>query len=260
MNAVNICGSVAACHCAATQIGEKVKLLEAFTAVLTTHTETELHAAVLRFCHRLEFERMTACAVIDHPGREPTFRCVDNTPAAYRDAFANASNGRRDPVMQHAKLSTQPIVWDQETYVAAGCADKWESQAYYGYGTGIALALHLPYGRHFSVGFDRDQRLPRRQATVTRRVADMQLFAVLAHEVAFRILCPEHIVVESAEPRLTGRELEVLRWTMEGKTAWELGNILGISEQTAARHVHNATRKLECINKLQAVLKAIRSG
>ena len=47
---------------------------------------------------------------------------------------------------------------------------------------------------------------------------------------------------------------------MEGKTAWELGNILGISEQTAARHVNNATQKLGCVNKIQAVVKALRMG
>ena len=61
-------------------------------------------------------------------------------------------------------------------------------------------------------------------------------------------------------PRLTDRECEVLRWTMEGKTAWEIGNILSISEQTAARHINNAAQKLDSVNKLQAVFKAIRLG
>jgi DNA-binding CsgD family transcriptional regulator len=36
------------------------------------------------------------------------------------------------------------------------------------------------------------------------------------------------------------------------------GRILGISEQTAVRHLHNATNKL--VNKHQAVLKAVRVG
>jgi len=45
---------------------------------------------------------------------------------------------------------------------------------------------------------------------------------------------------------------------MEGKTAWELGRILGIAEQTAARHINNASQKLACVNKHQAVLKALR--
>ena len=47
---------------------------------------------------------------------------------------------------------------------------------------------------------------------------------------------------------------------MEGKTAWEVGDLLGISERTAALHVNNATHKLDCVNKHQAVLKALRLG
>lgn len=59
---------------------------------------------------------------------------------------------------------------------------------------------------------------------------------------------------------LTPRELECLRWTFTGKTAWEVAHILGISEATAARHLNSATRKLDCVNKHQAVLKALRLG
>lgn len=61
-------------------------------------------------------------------------------------------------------------------------------------------------------------------------------------------------------PPLTQRELEALRWTMEGKTAWEVASILGISEQTAVRHLSNATRKLRCVNKHHAVVTAMRLG
>lgn len=57
---------------------------------------------------------------------------------------------------------------------------------------------------------------------------------------------------------LTPRELECLRWTAEGKTAWEVGQILGISAQTAARHLSNATQKLGGVNKHHAVVKALR--
>ena len=61
-------------------------------------------------------------------------------------------------------------------------------------------------------------------------------------------------------PTLTPRELEALRWTMEGKTAWEVGAILGISERTAVLHVNNAMHKLGCTSKHQAVLRALRLG
>lgn len=61
-------------------------------------------------------------------------------------------------------------------------------------------------------------------------------------------------------PALTPREIEALRWTMDGKTIWEVGAILGITERTAALHLNNAIHKLGANNKHQAVLKAIRAG
>jgi DNA-binding CsgD family transcriptional regulator len=47
---------------------------------------------------------------------------------------------------------------------------------------------------------------------------------------------------------------------MDGKTAWEVGSLMGISERTAVMHVTNAMHKLGCVNKHQAVLKALRLG
>ena len=64
----------------------------------------------------------------------------------------------------------------------------------------------------------------------------------------------------TADLAVTPRELETLRWTMEGKTAWEVGRVLGITERTVALHVNNATHKLGCVNKHQAVLKALKMG
>ena len=73
-----------------------------------------------------------------------------------------------------------------------------------------------------------------------------------------RALLPS--VDEDKVLKLTERELECLRWTMDGKTAWEVGRILGISEQTAVRHLTNLSAKLGCVNKHQAVVKALRLG
>jgi len=232
-------------------------LSDEFTAVAAVRNSQELAELVLRFAHRLEFERMTAIAVIDHHDRETEFRSVKNVPAAFREVYDNPAVGRADPVMQHCKFSGLPIVWDKQTYVAAGCGEKWEMQAPHGYATGIALALHLPRGRHFFIGLDRDQYLPRNASQVTRMVADLHLFTAMAHEAGFRALFPDCHPAAIIRA-LTPRELECLRWTMEGKTAWEVSRILGIGEQTAVRHLNNATHKLGCINKYQAVLKAFR--
>ena len=228
-----------------------------FTAVLKARDRHELLSEVVRFTRQLEFETVSTTMVIDHQLGEPEFIVLDNTPTAYRDAFDDKSDARRDPVMQHCKRQSVPMIWNQETYTAAEQGDKWEMQARYGYCTGIALALHMPEGRHFFIGVDRDRPLPK-SPELTRMVADLQLFAVHAQDAAQRVLLPSAPAPDA--PSLTPRELETLRWTMEGKTAWEVGNILGITERTVVLHANNATHKLGSANKHQAVLKALRLG
>jgi DNA-binding CsgD family transcriptional regulator len=229
-----------------------------FMSVLQVRSRDELRDEVVRFASELGFDTVAATAVVDHPLAQPEFVSVDNTPPAYRDAFFDRSGSRVDPVMQHIKRQSVPIIWDQATYVREGQGELWEEQARYGYRNGIALALHLPEGRHFLLGVDRDQPVPAHKGELTRVVADLQLFAVLAQDVAMRVLLTPPPPSET--PSLTPRELECLRWTMDGKTAWEVGSILGISERTAVLHTNNAMHKLGCVNKHQAVIKALRLG
>lgn len=229
-----------------------------FQAVLEVGNREEFRGEVVRFAKQLGFDTVAAVAIIDRPFREPEFIEVDNAPDGWRDAMLDPECGRLDPVMQHCKRHSVPIVWDQGTYTSAGQGALWETQALYGYRAGICLALHMPEGRHFLLGVDRDQALPSDRHEVTRLVADLQLFAVYAQDTAMRVLAPVELRPEV--PKLTPRELDCLRWTMEGKTAWEVGTILGIAERTAVLHLNNGMHKLSCTNKHQAVLKALRLG
>jgi DNA-binding CsgD family transcriptional regulator len=229
-----------------------------YLSVLEAKTRDDLLKQLVHFTHQLEFQTVSATAIIDHFLGEPEFIAVDNTPAAYLDTFLDPHHAKQDPVSQHCKNSSVPIVWDQSTYLRAEKPELWEHQARFGYRYGISLALHMPEGKHFLVGIDRDKPLPKDKAEVTRLVAAVQLFAVYAQEAAMRILTPA--AADSSLPSLTPRELETLRWTMEGKTAWEVANVLGISERTAVLHANNAMHKLGCVNKHQAVLKALKLG
>jgi DNA-binding CsgD family transcriptional regulator len=229
-----------------------------FSAVLKTESRNDFRSEVIRFTQMLGFKTVSALAVVDRGIGMSDFAAIDNAPPGYAEAINDSLSMRRDPVMQHCRCSTVPIIWDQHTYTELGMGDLWEEQAKFGYRTGIAMALHLPGGRHFALGVERDEPLPADRRELTRLVADLQLFVVHAQEAAMRILAPE--AQPKGRPALTPRELEALHWTMEGKTAWELGRILGISERTAVLHVHNAMRKLDCASKHQAVLKALRLG
>ncbi len=229
-----------------------------YQSVLEARTREEFRGVIGRFTQELEFETYSAITVVDHAIGRSEFIVIDNCPEGFVDAMHSPQLMRQDPVMQHCKRNSVPIVWNQQTYVKQGAGDLWETQSRFGYSTGICMALHLPEGRHFVLGVDRDQPLPTDAAKLTRLVADLQLFAVHALDAAMRVLLPAEQQLDS--PKLTPRELECLRWTMEGKTAWEVGTILSITERTAVLHINNAMHKLGSNNKHQAVLKALRLG
>lgn len=211
------------------------------------------------FAHEMDFGLMSAVFVVDCPGRESAFISVGNTPAEYLEGYSNREDWARDPVLQSLKRLNAPVIYDQSLYVHGGAGDLWEEQAVYGYRTGISMVLHLPGGRHFMMGVDRDRDLPSDEAQLTRMVADLQLLAVHAQDAAGRLLL-EEAQEQLKLPRLTAREREVLRWTGEGKSSWEVGAILGMSEHTVNFHLRNLMGKLDVTSKHQAVLKALSLG
>ena len=229
-----------------------------FTSILEAGSRDDFRDGVVRFSQDLGFTTVSAMAVVDFGVGRSEFVSINNAPVGFGAVADDPASMRRDPVMQHCRRHTVPIIWDQDTYTRHGLGEIWEAQAHFGYKTGIAMALHLPEGRHFAFGVERDQALPSDGVELSRLVADLQLFAVHAQDAAMRLLSPVPPPLDL--PVLTPRELEALRWTMEGKTAWEVGAILGISERTAVLHVNNAMHRLGCTSKHQAVLRALRLG
>ncbi len=61
-------------------------------------------------------------------------------------------------------------------------------------------------------------------------------------------------------PPLTDRERDCLAFVADGRTDWEIANLLGISESTARFHLNNARRKLGAVNRAQAVARLATRG
>ena len=59
-------------------------------------------------------------------------------------------------------------------------------------------------------------------------------------------------------PRLTERELEVLRLVAQGLNNREIGRQLFISENTVKNHVRNVLEKLQLHSRIDAVMYAVR--
>ncbi|WP_125783143.1 helix-turn-helix transcriptional regulator [Pseudoalteromonas rubra] len=61
----------------------------------------------------------------------------------------------------------------------------------------------------------------------------------------------------SSHFRITSREKDCLLWASEGKTSWEISQILGISERTVNFHLTNCIEKTQSANRQQAIVKCL---
>lgn len=57
---------------------------------------------------------------------------------------------------------------------------------------------------------------------------------------------------------LNKRELECLSWAAAGKTSGEIAVIVDLSEHTVNHYLNSCCKKLDCVNRTQAVARAIR--
>lgn len=210
------------------------------------------------FAERLDFPLFNATLVVERPAARPVIVALRNAPEAFEAATIDPVAAARDPVVQRSKTATSPIVYDQQVYVNHAAGDLWEEQAPHGYHTGIQLPLHLSGGRHFMLGFDRPDPLPGDPDQLFRLMADLQLLAVYAQETALRLLMPQ--LADDEAPQLSARELEILKWTLAGKSSAVVGQLLNISLSTVNFHLRSAMGKLGVASKHQAAARAQALG
>ena len=83
-------------------------------------------------------------------------------------------------------------------------------------------------------------------------------FTQLAHLGLQDVFLSE--MMPQAEITLTNRESEVIRWTADGKTSYEISVIVGIGERTVNFHLNNVMKKLNVTNKTAAAVQAVLLG
>jgi len=221
-----------------------------------------LRTRLVEHTHELGFAFVAAVMVHEDAGsgEGPLIVALGNAPEDYETTEAlSVEDSLRDPVLRRLRHMSVPFAWDQDTYTREGAGDLWERQAAHGFRTGVAVALHLDGGRHFLLGVDRDQALPEDPGRLTRMMSELQLLAVHSQDAAQRLLGPPAPTVDKP-PTLDARELEVLRWVMNGHSAWAVGRMLAISEAAVQRHLREAARKLGTRDGHGSVLRALSLG
>ncbi|MBI3438837.1 MAG: LuxR family transcriptional regulator [Proteobacteria bacterium] len=123
-----------------------------------------------------------------------------------------------------------------------------------GISEGFSVPAHLPSAVSGSVTF----------ATAGNRTLPIealpyaQYIATTAYPVSLEVTQSSLKTRHAA--RLSDRQLECLRLVAHGKSDWEIGQLLGISKETAHKHIQGAMRRLAVSSRAQLIVQALFSS
>jgi LuxR family quorum-sensing system transcriptional regulator CciR len=160
-----------------------------------------------------------------------------NFPQEWCDHYFERKYYEIDPVVRRAAAFSGPFVWDQlgqRCQLQSGEQLVLAESREAGLKNGMSVPLFGPLGR----------------------MSHLNALAWQFHIAFAEIARPSE--QSAAKIELTARERECLRWTAEGKSSWDIGMILKISNNTVNFHIKNAMRKFGTASRTVAVVKAIR--
>lgn len=200
----------------------------------------------------LGFEYCSYVMRVPLPPATPAVTWSSTYPTRWLDHYFSNGYLEIDPLLQRASRDLSPIVWNDRSFSTQPAF--WEEARAHDIRHGWALTT---CGTRATTGMLSLARS--RHAVTESELESIEMKLVwLAHIVHARISAVElQRLVPEAEQELTAREREVLRWTAAGKTAMEVGAILGITERTVTFHISSSLAKLDVVNKTQAVAKAL---
>lgn len=202
---------------------------------------------------------ITYFGVFPQWGADQKHQLITTYPVSWERHYFERKYDRLDPVLLQAMKGVLPFDWEQIRKDDREVRDFFGEAGEFGISdNGLSIPVRGPTGdlALFSVT---SAEMTRREWGLMKAqlLPDLIYLAHLLHtEVTERV---REAAPEEAR-RLTAREKEALSWSARGKTSWETGRILGLSERTVDFYLKNAMFKLGAANKTQAVSKAISMG
>ena len=224
---------------------------EQVQSLLSSSSAEDLFSQLAAMAKSLGFDYCAYGIRMPLPISQPRTEMFNNYPGIWQKCYQEQNYLAVDPTVVRASRSTMPFVWSDELFVSA--RDLWEDARAHGLEYGWAQSCRDVQGISGMLTLSRS-REDLSDSELRAKIAEMIWLVQMAHLGMSRCLTPR--MLPEAEVVLSNREIEVLRWTAEGKTSGEVADILRIAERTVNFHISNATIKLNANNKTAAVIRA----
>jgi LuxR family transcriptional regulator, quorum-sensing system regulator BjaR1 len=180
---------------------------------------------------------------------------LTNWPGDLIKAYDDMEIGAASPVMRRLTKSALCFQFDVEAINAnrtdGKTRDVVELFHRFAMKRGAYFSVYSPLFGAGAVGYG-----GKREELAECEMMELQMFSICIFDRLVQLREP----VNGKKLKLSERERECLRWTAEGKTSFEIGKIVGISEHTVNYYLNTASGKLNSTNRVQAVAVALRNG
>lgn len=224
---------------------------EQVQSLLICESAADLFQRVTELARGLGFDYCAYGIRMPLPISAPRTEMFNNYPADWQTHYQARSYLAVDPTVAQGGRSTMPFVWSDELFASA--RNMWEDARAYGLEYGWVQSCRDARGISGMLTLARAQEDLSANELRTK-TPEMSWLAQTAHFGMARCLTAK--LLPEAEVMLSNREIEVLRWTAEGKTSNEVADILRIAERTVNFHINNTMVKLNANNKTAAVIRA----
>ena len=216
-------------------------------------SEREVFECIQRASRALGFQHVSYGFQAPLPLSRPKFTWLNDYPGDWQAHYMDAGYPAVDPRIIRARQSSEPFIWNEALF--SEVPELWADLQARGIQHGWSQStLHEPGG----IGMlSLCRSTPITEQDLQTRLQHMQWLALLAHKAFSKLIRAR---IASTAPSLTERELEVLRWTADGKSAQDIAEILLLSKNTVDFHIRNSINKLDVPNKTAAVVRAVLLG
>lgn len=185
----------------------------------------------------------------------PEFIFLNNYPEAWKTLYQEQKLFEVDPIIKQAQRAFMPFLWSKELLKQS--QEFKRAARLHGFRFGWVHPFHSKTRAMGIFALVRSER-PVTQEELGRKQRDMAWMARLANQSMMDCILPR--LMPEIKESLTAHELEVLRWTAEGRTSAEIGDILSTSKRNVDFHIANFTEKLGVKNKTAAAVRAFTLG
>lgn len=224
-----------------------------------TGSPDELSQAMAEASRALGYRHFALAHHVDHDAVGSAGIRLHNYPERWARFYDDHGFGGTDPVHRASQVTGVGFSWARiPEMIALSKADR-ELLALgraEGIEKGFTIPAHIPGDAQGSVSFAG----PIDEERDASALLCAQLVGSFAFEAARRLHLPGRGDSQSRRPVLTDRQRDCLLWVARGKTDWEIGRILGRSEETVARHIKQACERYGVSKRTLLVTLALKDG